>query len=693
MVRLLRVARFGALVVLLLSTFGVSCASAQVAVQTSHVGAVNAIAYHEETAAVVSAGSDGRLKVWSAEREQIVRSHQAGSHPLVALTVHPERPEAAVVSSRGPSAYRLEVIDWGDGERRFSVTLEARPLVLQYSPSGRFILLAESRLSGMRYFDAETGRELDYPAVPQGIVTYATVAGSERTIMTYVAADGSIRYWNLEDRRVIADADTLPELRHMQVLENKRFAAAVHDGDLVVVDIVEGATMDRVSVGDVEYLTVAEGSGEIVLLETRAAGRRVSLWEFDGSFLERGEVHWNSDLSRMTAVTLAGDKLYGGSEHGELYLFRSSGRPQQQLVEDVVEPIHDVALSGDTLFINVSGRIHAIVSDYFVDPAEGLPDVENVESLQVENPVDAPVYMRTLKDGRILLWGTEGEAASTLYVARPRDLTRRFGGGFEEVLSLDAEFHEIIEFDDTVLVLTSSDTLFQYDARSFEQVFRHSALGMETVVGTNRYGIVVGKSRTSSFDSAVLTIDPVTRETVPLQTEAFLVYDVAYDEAADYLYALGITRGGGGRTVVTRFSGAGDLSRRETIFDVAGEYLDGNLAVDPVNGDLYTSVGDSGITRITDGEVETYARSSHASRRIEVSDRYIWALNRDGSVTLWNPERAEIVGDIYFFTDGGWALVTNGGRFYASSPQAEEFVAAVSEDDTTESLRLTLPEQ
>jgi hypothetical protein len=36
--------------------------------------------------------------------------------------------------------------------------------------------------------------------------------------------------------------------------------------------------------------------------------------------------------------------------------------------------------------------------------------------------------------------------------------------------------------------------------------------------------------------------------------------------------------------------------------------------------------------------------------------------------------------------------VTTAGRFYASSDQAEDFVAAVSEDEDTESLRLTLPE-
>jgi PAS domain-containing protein len=298
--------------------------------------------------------------------------------------------------------------------------------------------------------------------------------------------------------------------------------------------------------------------------------------------------------------------------------------------------------------------------------------------------------MKTLSDGTMLLWGVEGDNASRLFRLRQGRFIR---DRFEEELTTEADIHVLAEFDDTLLLLTRADNVFQYQLPDLERIFRYSALGLETVVGTERYGIVVGKSRTDAFDAAVLTIDPVTRETVPLETETFLVYDLEYDRSKGHLYALGITRNGGTHTTVTRFSGSANLTRRTELYRVRGEYLEGDLAVDPVTGALYTSVGPSGITRITEEETETHAGASHAPTRLESSGGFLWAHNRDGSVTLWNPERAQIVGDLYFFEDEGWALLTEEGRFYASSPQAEEFIQAVSASGNTESLQLTLPEE
>lgn len=685
MVKIKRTIRFLVLAVMMLSTFGVSCATAEVAVQTSHVGSVSAIAYHPATESIVSGGSDGRIKVWGIEQERIIRTVQAGTAAVVELAVHPERTEAAVVSRESRSTYQLQVWNLDKGRMLFSEALEAAPTVLEYSPSGDFIVVGESRMSGMRYFDSRNGRSMPYPAVPQGIVTYATVAGSERTIMTYVAGDGTIRYWDLADRSILAEAQTLFGMDHMQVLQNKRYAAAVHEGDLVVVDIVEGNLVDRVPVGRVNYLTVAPETGQIVLLETRAGGRRVTIYEFDGDFLNRERILENPTLDGMNVVALAGSSLYGGSDNGELYVFRSSDGNEEALVQNVVAPIHDIALRDDTLFVNVGTDITAIRTDFFTTSRGRLDRVETVETSEFENPVEAPVNMTALSDGTLILWGTEGEEGSTLYRLAEN-------ATFEEVFTSDARIHTVEEFDGKLLLLNRADTLFQLSLEDFEEELRYSSLGMEAVAGTEQYGIVVGKARASSFESAVLTIDPLTRETVGLETEAFLVFDLAYDRQTGDLYALGITREDETETTVTRFSGSADLTRRTSVFSLPGEYLDGNLAIDPESGAVYTSIGRSGITRVTDEEDEVYGGTTHAAQRLESSGGYLWSLNRDGSATLWEPESGERTGDLYFFKDGGWALITAAGRFYASSDQAERFVAAINANTETESFRLTLPD-
>ncbi|MFP3958979.1 MAG: WD40 repeat domain-containing protein [Spirochaetaceae bacterium] len=687
--RILLALRMLSSAIVLLFFFGVSCATAEVAVQTSHVGSVRAIAYHAATASVVTGGSDGRIHVWDTEQERVVRSLQTGSTPIRALALHPNMPHAAVVGAAPGGGYRLQVWDVEERSRLFSQDLRTTPLVLSYSPSGEFLIVGESRGSGMTYLDSETGVSLPYPEVPQGIVTYATVGSSEQTLMTYLGADGSIQYWNLADAEIIGDARTEPNLAQMRVLENKRYAAAVDEDDLVVVDIVDGNLADRVELDGIEYLTVSRPGGRIVVLEDHEDGRRVSVWQFEGGALRRERIHEHSQLEEMNVVTLVGEELYGGSQDGELYLFRATntGDEGRRLVRNVVEPIHDVALSDDTLYVNVGERIAAIHSDFFTPDGPRLEGVETVETEDIDNPADGPLRMSAVSDTEVILWGrdTDREDGSTLFLLRD--------GRVAAEHTMDSSVRDVIPFgDDSVLVVTRGDVLYQLSIPDFEQRLRYSALGMETAVGAEEFGVVVGKSRAGFLESSVLAIDPANLETVPLDTEAFLVFDLAYNGETGDLFALGISRNGSTRTIVTQFSGLADLMHPTTIYRTDGEYLDSSLALDPASGALYTSAGPSGITRIDGEENPLFGEEVHATQRLQSAGGIIWSVNRNGSVSLWDPETGERTGDLYFFEDEGWALLTAEGRYFASSEQAEAFMASVSGRRETRAFRLRLSE-
>ncbi len=723
MERIDRFLRLPILALLLLTTFGVSCATADVAVQTSHVGAINVLEYHEETNSIVSGGEDGRIKVWDVERERIIRSVQAGAAPIIELALHPEKPRLTTISTRQDSGYLLQAWDMENGEERFSHTIESRPLFLGYSPSGDFVFVSQSRSSGVRYFDEDTGEELDYPSVPQGIVTYATVGSSGNTVMTYLAGEGEILYWDLSENQVVGEAETLQGLRNMQVLPNKRYAAAMHDGDLVVVDIVEGDLMDRVRIDRAEYLTVADSSSEIVLLDSTTDGREIKIYEFDGEHLDQTQTHQNPTLEDMSVLTLAGANLYGGTSSGELFVFESTDDKERRLVENVVEPINDITLSGDTLYVNTDNRITAISSDFFASPEATFNEVETVQTTEVENPIDGPVSFRSLSDGTILTWGAERDRSSDVFRLQPTEPHTADEEGddeaetdathgelndtdetsaadqlsgevpeFEQVLAIDSRVRSITEFDDTLLVLTRGSRLLQLSRPDFEEMMQYSDIGIEAALGTDTFGIVLGKTSTSEFDASVLTINPETRETVPLDSEAFLVFDLVHDEESGNLFALGLTRDERVRTTITRYAGSADLSRPEVLLDVPGEYLDGNMAIAPGGEAVYTSVGNVGITRVTEDGSERFGSSTHAVEYLQNLGGRLWSINRDGSASVWDPETGELIGDLYFFEDGGWALLTGDGNFFSSSDQADEFIEAVSEDETTEAFKLELAE-
>ena len=681
------------LAVLLLAT---AALSAQIQVNTSHAGPVLALEYDAGRQHLISGGEDGKVKVWNLDSAGLRRSIQVSHLPVHTIAVHPGQPEIAVVHSDGRRRFSLSVWNWHENRMLFSHNLTEIPIFLDYSPQGNFLVYGQTDFNSLRFLSAQSGRTLPYMRRGFGIVTFATIASSEERIMTYTESDGSIIYWEIVSGRRVQSTATEPGIDKLTLLTNRRFAAGQLDNELVVVDILDGRIRDRYAINGIDRIMVNHANGDIAVLLRRGRQTDIAYFTFEGNRLYRRHRTSPAFPPSVSQVALHGESLHVASDDGSLYHYSVGSRPGRTLAENRIEPVTGIAVTNQTVHISTARAITSIDSDMFGLAEVALDRVQYLDVTSRPNPLRGRVGLSTIlygtaADQRIALWDTTGQnpvitsfdPATALFRELPLDEHR--------------SLRSLHTAEDHLLLLHDNSSLRKVELQSFDTVFSYRTDGMETAVSIDEQTIVIGKSRLNPFDSSLLRIDSQTGETVRIDSDSFLVFDMAWDQSARLLYTLGLQQTATGvRTNLTVHRGT-NLQNRRIIHSYEGEDLDARIELDPHSRRVYTSLGREGVVVWDGRRTTTLDAVQHVARDLRVAGRHLFAINRDGSVSVWNLRSGEPVMNVSLFTDGQWAVITAEGYYFVSSPQAERHLsfAPTSQRDARrrrlQDFRLVLP--
>jgi WD40 repeat protein len=658
-----------------------------VVLRTAHVDSVSAMLFDQDRNLLVTGGVDGKIKVWDLETDALRYSSQISNLAILDVALHPSRPEVAIVESDENLRYRLTVWNWEDREVRYTRNLDAQPLHLAYSPQGTFVVVSEAAFRSMRLFDARTGREEEYLQRGFGIVSYFAVAQSEARIMTYSATNGEIIYWDLQSGFEIQRSESEPGLEHMRLFGNRRYAAGVRNRTLYLVDVLGGQVVDSISLGATPVDLVIESDGESVSLLVSEASGELVLQSYalrNGRLNRRYSTTYRDIPEGINLIRYAGDELFAARRDGTIYRYRGYQRNPALFAENVIQPITDIAPGDGELLIASNGRLLTLDSDLFEARDVRLEDVERMEDSYVSLPFSAGVRFTQTPDGTTYIWSDESRAG----------LFRM--GRFSTILPLELPVRgqpTVITamLPNRLVLVTRDGRVAIIDAISREELFTVQALGIETAIETEDHGLLIGKSVTGRLDSALLRIDPATGETVPLDTELFLIYRLGYDERSRRLYAIGLRRDAEDRieTVLQSFSG-GDLQRRRTLFSVDGEFLNADLAVDSAEREVFTTLGESGVRRYDGSRFQEFARDAHQTRTMSLFSGLVLGLNRDGSLSIWSRQTREYLATFYVLGSRQWIALTADGKFIASRGLDPEEYLSAPEDETVSEYRVRL---
>ncbi|MFW5694203.1 MAG: WD40 repeat domain-containing protein [Alkalispirochaeta sp.] len=665
-----------------------------ITVRSGHSAPITGMQYDSDNGVLFSAGSDGKLIVWDTESGRLLQSIRADQLPIQQVHVYPDGERIALYSSDG-RRNRITVWNWRDGERLFLHTPEDEVLMMTVSPDNSYVLYSTPSRESLRILNADSGRQLPFLRGATGIIGWMVVADSEERVMTYAPSSGRITYRTIVTGRNVAEFTGPADLEMLTLLETNRYAAARNpEGRLVVVDLLSGDVVDTIAAGTIASISLDERNGDIVVVSSSfGVGRSIRRYRFGDGELKQRYATRRQFSDDTTHITLAGRGVFASNTTGAILRWLPFESEPTTFSESTTEPIMDLHVTDRRLHMLTGERVITIASDFFSDQARRRDDQSSVRQNIVEVPAgDRSRFIAT--PGQELLVWTPSNAG-----ARLQEYTIETGLLTPSALDIGSGLASLDAYENEVLTLSRSGVLELRDRTDGQQLMEYRGRGLQTAIRTSR-GVFIGKAAQGLLDSSILRVNTDTRETVPLDSEADLVFFLDYDERRGRLFAIGIRENNRRETttVVEVFEGT-QLDRRRTILEIPGEYLDAELIHDPVTGTAYTTLDDrGGILRWDGSRVSELLRNHrHIPRKIYLQGEFLISLNRDGTVSVLDRSRGEPVIDLYVAGggDGSWVAIRTDGRFIASHDRlaTNEFLSLNEAGATLRERRIDIREQ
>ena len=591
--------------------------------------------------------------------ERLVQSIHAAILPVRKIVPYPDGERFAVYASDGRN-HRISVWNWKTGEREFLHIPPDEVLHLDVSSQASYLVYSTPNFRSIRMLDGSTGRELPFLRQTTGIVTWFVIARSEERIMTYAPSSGEIVYRTVVTGREAGRFDGPTELSNLRIMNTTRYAAAQSDeGRLIVVDLLSGEIASEAAAGTIQEIHVDRTDGDVVVVARDFGGAR-SVRRFQFADPRTTDENAAGELQRryttrrtipeeVQPFLFAARDMFAGASDGSVRRWLPFELRPQTLAANRIEPVADLAVVDSTLHLLAADQVVSITSDFF--DSERDP-VDTRYARYRTTVLETTPSGRFLPDERgiDLIWtpGAERENAIRRFDFRRATVSRSSVVPPVSLQTIDV-------YDQRVLFLDRSGRIELHDTRTGATVFSYRGRGLQTAIYTAR-GMFVGKAEAGVFDSSVLRVNSDTGETVALNTSTDLVFHLSYDARRGRLFSVGIKRPpeGGISTVIEIFEGAA-FQRSRVILEIPDEYLDATVIVDPVTGTAYTTLDDRGGILTWDGTrvSELLRNAAHIPARIFLDGMYLYSVNRDGTVSVFDRTTGEQKLNLYVI-DGSW---------------------------------------
>ncbi len=219
-----------------------------------------------------------------------------------------------------------------------------------------------------------------------------------------------------------------------------------------------------------------------------------------------------------------------------------------------------------------------------------------------------------------------------------------------------------------LVVLESGGTVRIIDPRTGNQRFTGWYPGLIRLSAVSGNLIIGARSVPEPGDGSLLSIDTITGETVALAGINSFTFDLVFDPRRDVLYSIGIDSSGNTNLCANRGKG---MEAQSLIASSKGGDLSAGLAIDPLNGTLFSSLGFQDVKAWNGLTLSAPPTDFEAGdvipRRPAARGDLLGSLNSDSSVTLWSMVSGKAIGTLYLFTNKEWCLIYPNGTFTASA--------------------------
>ena len=665
-------------------------------VNSGHVGAVHDLQYDVARNLLFSAGDDGTVRVWDARNGALYRSLRVTRQAAQMIAVDPSASRLAVVASDGILSFSLSVWDWEQEKQVLRIPLKDAPLFLRYSGQGNFLVYGVSSWQSLVILDANTGVPMQFHPEGFGIVGFAEISRSEKTIMTYQVS-GRISYWDMTSGDPVRDVPTIRYLSHIRISLDRRFIVGSTGSEAVLVDTLSGAVKGRAAATGEMSLDISPAGDQVAGVST-AGGGPVAWNVGPDSFLPdpvRMDQQDSGDSFQFVCYGASG--LYVASRSGAISELSASGdlRPVGQ---NVLADITGIDARNGLLAAGSRDWIRIFRSDLL--EASHVPSF--VHSLLIENPWKSAVGLAFLSDTSLLVWSRDANAPRfALLDLADRDLPRSGSTASARpvmVRTLPSGFRaplvDLAPFGDYLIGTETGGTVRVVDLATGFIRFETRVPALSAVVAGASSQLIGGKNTALAAGGSLLLINTRTGETVGIPGRNVFTWDLVYDPSGPspgkpVLYSLGVDARGATNLL---FHEGASFEKETVIASDPEEVLDASLALDPATHVLFASLGRAGIVSWNGVRATTLPSDYATWRRLLAHDGLIMTLDKDSTIVIMDETSGARIAEVSLFIDGEWAVLVRGGGYFAS-PGGDAHVKVYVNDSAvkaTEDYRLRI---
>lgn len=583
----------------------------------------------------ITAGGDGFLIKWS--EDDMGEHYQVSDIGITLMATSPNGKFVAVCESDGGSVNKVTVWDWTKLTRKYQLKLKESVTSLAFSTKGTYLIIGTATIDGAIFIKTSEGSDwtkVDKVKENTSIVNFIKTSNTEKTAVMY-SPSGTLTYYNIQNGKTTAKFNCVQGLSNITMFCNDLFLAGIKDNYIYIIQATTGKTLQTIPCSDPIILSSDEDN--------------LYYLEYDGKNiyeLKMVEKISNSVLSNQRIVkglkgprgegqiscgTKFGSDIYFGSSNGSVYKANSSPsgniENMTNLTQNIYSKIYDIDENGDEFYFLTKDSVFQV--DY------NTGNVNKVAPTSGENTFIA------YKDSFILF---SKETRNPVKLVSPN-------GKSQVLFTPKSSIQTMHVFGDTIVEVESSSKVNIYDInkKTYKEIF--SGMGVQDAVMCEDGKIYIAKSASTSPASPLISVDPVTFETLPLKVAGQVTYGLSTNgkiiygmnlqasETGNITYVFSYNISSGTMTPILKFS--------EEDPD-AFTYLSGNY--------LFTNIGKNKIYsyNISQKKRIAFDRTASMPEKISKNSKRIVILNHDGSISWATEGNTKLLADWYLTKDGQW---------------------------------------
>lgn len=584
-----------------------------------------------------SASDDGFVIKWTFDGQG--EHYQFSDVAIKLIAVSPNGNEIALYETDGGSINRITVWDWKTLSRKYLKKFSDSITSLTYSANGTYLIAGTATVDGAVFIRTQGWQMVDKIKENTGIVSYIHTSKTEKTCVFY-SPSGTLSFYNLATGKLKQKMQIVKGLSQPVMYNENRYFAGVRDNTIYIT--FSGKTIASIPANNPIIISTEADYNLFYLENDGRSNYEVKMIESkEENLVSNPRLVKTLKGPRGSAVITTAIKdatnIYFGGRNGSVYQTEAeatiTSSNMTELTEDTYSKIYGMAPAETDFYFLTSNSIYSSSYDTGV--------ISKLTSTNGESEIIA------YKDNSVILWSQSDKSPIILLDLDKKSSKTLFTpkNNVQKVRLCTVEDNDyLIEIESNSVV-----NLFDMQEGTFREVY--SGTGIQDAVYMNNKLIYIAKSAATNPQTPLLTVNPQTMETVPLNIKGNVTYALSTDGKT--IYGLNIISDDTGRNTYV-FSFNVYTKQMTNILKFAEEdaeaftYLSGN--------NLFTNIGRNKVYcyNLSTKKRFSYNRSASIPKTICTNSRRAVILNSNGSISWCGTTDSKLLADWYLTKDDQW---------------------------------------